>query len=65
MSVAVNSREVKRCADFIAVRCPVVLRQAVQQASEREGIPASQYVRDALRRRLREDGIELPVELAT
>jgi hypothetical protein len=54
----------ERCADYVTVRCPVSLRQAVQRASERERLPASEYVRRALRRSLREDGIELPDEPA-
>jgi hypothetical protein len=58
MSVVIN-RRTERCTDYVTFRCPVSLREALQLASERERLPASEYMREALRRSLREDGIEL------
>ena len=48
-----------RCGDLFIVRCPANLREALERASKRELISASAYVRGALLRRLRDDGIEL------
>jgi hypothetical protein len=56
----IPDRRTERCGDLFTVRCPPNLREALQLACERELISASAYVRGALLRRLREDGIELP-----
>jgi hypothetical protein len=54
----ITDRRTERCADLFIVRCTPSLRAALQRASERELVSASAYVRGALLRRLREDGIE-------
>jgi hypothetical protein len=62
--LVLDSREAKRCADYITVRCPASLRQGAQQASDARGVPISEYVREALQRQLREDGIALDEPVA-
>jgi hypothetical protein len=58
-------RDRSRSGDLFMMRCPPSLRQALQRASERHLISAAAYVRLALLRRLRDDGIELDEPHAT
>jgi hypothetical protein len=58
MPVIADSRA-NRCAELFAVRLTPSLRQALRRACERELVSASAYVRGAVLRRLRDEGIEL------
>jgi hypothetical protein len=64
MPFIADRRYIDRCADLFTVRCTPGLRQALQRACERELMSASAYVRGALLRRLREDGIDLDEPMA-